>query len=210
MKPDEAQESPVGLETTISTTALVPADRVLRSHCLLVVIRHILRSRAPLCFYSLQRKTTPQIKQLFTVHEGGHETFYTSWGKKPGKHEHEEHFDPQRTRVHIRPRSPNHLREYLVYSAMAPHNIHRGFTVFLSLLIEACQTFPALCERTLGCVCVCMLWPEHRHEHNMWIHLLKIPNTCSYHEPKQGDGFLFCSWPFWKERLPPFHRSPTT
>lgn len=66
----------------------------------------------------------------------------------------------------------------------------------------------AVCERTLGCVCVCMLWPEHRHEHNMWIHLLKIPNTCSYHEPKQGDGFLFCSRPFWKERLPPFHRSP--
>lgn len=75
--------------------------------------------------------------------------------KKPGKHEHEEHFDPQRTRVHIRPRSPNHLGEYLVYSTMAPHNIHRGFTVFVSLLIEACQTFPALCVNVRLDVFVC-------------------------------------------------------
>lgn len=52
-----------------------------------------------------------------------------------------------------------------------------------------------------GRVCVCMLWPERRHERNMWNHLLWIPNTCSDHEPKQGDGFLFCSRLFWKARL---------
>lgn len=155
MKPDEAQESPVGLETTISTTALVPADRVLRSHCLLVVIRHILRSRTPLCFYSLQRKTTRQIKLLFTVHEGGHETFSTSWGKKPWKHQHEEHFDPQRTRVHIRPRSPNHLGEYLVYSAMAPHNIHRGFKSSCLCLSKHAR-HSLRCVWTYAWMCLCV------------------------------------------------------
>lgn len=88
----------------------------------------------------------------------------------------------------------------------APHNIHGGFTVFVSLLIEAWQTFPLLCVN----VFVCLLWPEHRHDHNMWIHLLKIPNACNDHEPKQGDGFLFCSGPFWKWRLPPFQHSSST
>lgn len=43
--------------------------------------------------------------------------------------------------------------------------------------------------RRCVCVCACMLWPER----NMWSRLLKIPNTCRDHEPKQGEGFLFCS-----------------
>lgn len=135
---------------------------------------------------------------------------------------HQRHFDTHRTWVQIRPRSLNHLSEYLVYSAIAPHNIHGGFAVFVSLLIEACQTFPPLCvnmcvccvcECKRGCVCVCVCaCSDLSADMSITCEFTssKFQTLVSDHEPKQGDGFLFCSRPFWKERLPPSHHPPST
>lgn len=70
----------------------------------------------------------------------------------------QQHSDPRRTRVQIRPRSPNHLGGYLVYSTIAPHNIHgrlhvsahRGMPHIPSAVCEL------RCVNVRVCVCACV------------------------------------------------------
>lgn len=148
-----------------TTTELIPADWVLVSYCLLSpleVIRYFpgkLRSLHSCNFrnttQSDSESTTDKAKRSWCFHN----LFKKHHHKDKISKNHQQHFDPHRTWVQIQPRSPNHLAEYLVYSAIAPHNIHGGFTVFVSLLIEACQTFPPLCVCVFVCVemfvCAC-------------------------------------------------------